>query len=107
MLERFEKHFMPEPNSGCWLWFGALDGYKKYGCFRVGKKNLRAHRVSWELYRGSIPKGMQVLHKCDVPPCVNPDHLWIGTQRDNVNDMIRKGRRMILIVTGKLAFLLE
>lgn len=53
---------------------------------------IDAHRASWLVHRGPIPKGMQVLHRCDVKTCVNPDHLWIGTQKDNIADMMAKGR---------------
>lgn len=73
--------------SNCWYWIGCLD---QLGYGHVGYK--RAHRWSWELHNGEIPKGMNVLHKCDVRSCVNPDHLFLGTQKDNVLDMIKKGR---------------
>jgi len=92
MIERFEAKYIPEPNSGCWLWEGATLPYG-YGQFAVrkGLMNL-AHRVSWLLHRGEIPKGLNVLHKCDVPGCVNPDHLFLGTHADNVADKVSKGR---------------
>jgi hypothetical protein len=89
--ERFEKYTIPEPNSGCWLWSGSCvqDGY---GTLRVGGKSLRAHRVSWKLHVGPIPDGLNVLHKCDTPPCVNPQHLFLGTQIDNNLDRDFKDR---------------
>src|ERR1700677_546104 len=81
----------------CWLWMAALDGHG-YGKIMIGsrKDNSRkyrsAHRVSYELTKGKIGKDLCVLHKCDVRHCVNPNHLWLGTKRDNTQDMIRKGR---------------
>ena len=92
LIELFERHHIPEPTSGCFLWTGAVDGCG-YGW--IGARNrgmLRAHRVSWELHRGPIPLGMCVLHRCDNPPCVNPEHLFLGTQWDNTNDCKAKGR---------------
>jgi hypothetical protein len=76
--ERFDSKWEPCPESGCWLWTAALlkDGY---GGFKVERKMLRAHRFAWERKHGPIPKGMVVCHKCDVPGCVNPDHLFLGT----------------------------
>lgn len=80
----------------CWLWTGAnLGGKWPYGM--LGKPGdptvlYKAHRLSWELHVGPIPDGLFVLHKCDVPLCVNPDHLFLGTAADNMADMVQKGR---------------
>lgn len=93
--EMFEDKYIPEPNSGCWLWIGALRA--GYGNFWYKGKNESAHRVSWLLHNGKIPDEKCVLHKCDMPSCVNPDHLFIGTQRDNVIDAVSKGRQKNLL----------
>lgn len=90
-LERFEAKFEPCPVTGCWLW-NACNNTKGYGFFRHVGKNLYAHRFAYELYIGPVPDGMHVLHTCDAPWCVNPDHLFLGTRSDNMQDMIRKGR---------------
>jgi hypothetical protein len=89
--ELFEKKYIPEPMSGCFLWMGAQH---RQGYGSVGKKgkSFLAHRVSWELYRGKIPNGLCVLHSCDNPPCVNPGHLFLGTYSDNNYDCGKKGR---------------
>lgn len=75
----------------CLLWTGrkSKDGYGKIN--RKGK-TLSAHRYSWTLVNGPIPEGLFVLHKCDVPTCINPDHLFLGTHQDNMDDMKNKGR---------------
>jgi len=83
----FNERYIPEPNSGCWLWEGPVDAHG-YGSHH----SERAHRFSWELHRSEIPAGMCVLHKCDTPTCVNPDHLFLGTLADNNADKVRKGR---------------
>lgn len=99
------KEFLQKVDTtgDCWIWTGRIDGHG-YGAVIVGKHGKGAHRLSWVLHRGPIPKGMCVLHKCDNPPCVNPDHLFIGTIRDNVHDMCRKGRHVGLRkITAKQA----
>lgn len=75
----------------CWLWKGATSR-GDYGVFNIGGKLERAHRLSYEIHNGPITKGLHCLHKCDEPNCINPDHLFLGTNQDNVNDMVRKQR---------------
>lgn len=77
----------------CWYWtaYKNKSGYGMFGCYPYGMK--LSHRVSWELHRGEIPKGLRVCHHCDNPSCVNPEHLFLGTDLDNVRDMDTKGRR--------------
>jgi len=88
----WQDRIIPEPNSGCWLWEGSVDGCG-YGMIVRNGKTLKVHRLAWEeANRQSIPKGMRICHRCDVPACCNPDHLFLGTQQDNIADMVRKGR---------------
>ena len=75
----------------CWIWQGNWF-IRGYGALRVNGKQVYAHRVAWELTYGLIPAGLNVCHHCDNPPCVRPDHLFIGTQSDNLHDAINKGR---------------
>jgi hypothetical protein len=82
----------PEPNSGCWIWTASTDR-KGYGQMNLAKKLIRVHRFSYELAKGTIPPGMAILHACDTPSCINPDHLSAGSQQANLRDMRKKGRQ--------------
>lgn len=89
-LERFEAKLRITP--GCWLWTGSL-ATGGYGAFFFNGRLQRAHRVSYQLYVGPIPDGLYILHSCDVPACVNPDHLRPGTAFDNAKDVDARGRK--------------
>jgi len=105
LQERFDEKYVEAP-SGCWEWIGSKnwDGYGMIGIAgtdRLSWKIRIAHRISYALHVGEIPAGINVLHKCDNPACVNPDHLFLGTQRQNVHDMIAKGRRVQADISGE------
>jgi hypothetical protein len=91
VVERMDEATLKGP--GCWVWQGAVGGLLKHGQVWNGEKVVYAHRVAWEIANGCpVPDGLIVRHKCDNPPCVNPDHLLVGTMQDNTNDMISRGR---------------
>lgn len=96
VIDRVLDRIAYEPNTGCWLWEGNVN-HKGYGQVSVGHSGMTAtHRVAYNHFKGPIHDGMQVLHSCDVPCCCNPQHLWLGTHQDNVNDKMRKGRHRIV-----------
>lgn len=94
LLNRFNNMFTH--SRKCWIW-----NFRKnedgYGELFVDGKKQKAHRISYQLFKGDIPKGLFVLHKCDNPSCINPDHLFLGTNADNMNDMKLKGRASRLV----------
>jgi hypothetical protein len=94
LLENFKSRYVLEPNSGCWLWIGALtlDGYGQVDWAVIGG-NHTAHRLSWKLFRGPLADGEHVLHSCDTPHCVNPNHLFKGNQQVNMADRNAKDRQ--------------
>jgi hypothetical protein len=98
LVEIIEAKSIPEPNSGCWLWLGYIavsrsPHYLSYGRLGWNGRSYPAHRLSWLAHRGPIPGGMVVMHKCDNPGCVNPEHLKLGTHQENMADMVNKGRQ--------------
>lgn len=97
---RFGLQIMRE-SSGCWVWVGSRST-NGYGAIYYKGEKWTAHRLSWVLHHGEIPEGLCVLHQCDNPPCVNPEHLFLGTIKDNAQDAIAKGRFPRLKVTSKL-----
>lgn len=90
--ERFEEKFTK--SDGCWNWIAYKDRWG-YGRLQFSKKMQSAHRVAYQLYVGEIPEGLCVLHHCDNPACCRPDHLFLGTNNDNVRDRMNKGRGAI------------
>jgi hypothetical protein len=88
-LDRLKREMIINPSTDCWEWQGAkINGY---GTLSVGNRIYSAHRLMWKCVRGEF-SGLHVLHKCDNPCCINPDHLWLGTNADNVQDKVDKGR---------------
>lgn len=77
--------------NGCWVWRRGQNG-DGYGTLTIGGRQHYVHRLAYELSKGAIPEGLEVMHECDNPPCINPDHLVAGTRKDNMRDCVRKGR---------------
>lgn len=104
--EKFLSLIFPEPMSGCWLWEGNANP-AGYGQIWNGKTIVNTHRFSYEYFVGPIPsvngRTLHVCHRCDTPACVNPDHLFLGTAKDNVKDMDKKGRSNRPINKGEKA----
>lgn len=92
-IQRFNAKWQEDSATGCWVWTGAVAD-KGYGSIKIPKtrRQIPAHRLSYLIHRGRIPSGKCVLHRCDNPPCVNPEHLFVGTKLDNARDMVSKGR---------------
>jgi hypothetical protein len=92
LSEKIERNITRIPESGCWIWMSTVEK-SGYGRVCSGKKPFYAHRVSYEQKHGPIPSGMMALHHCDVRCCVNPDHIFVGTQQDNMTDKVLKNRQ--------------
>lgn len=92
-LKRFrDKINIPEVENDCWEWISGVDK-NGYGNFWANGKNVRAHRFAYQIFKGKIPKSLLVCHSCDNPGCVNPAHLKLGTNQDNMNDMVLRNRQ--------------
>lgn len=91
LRDHFLAYCFPGDPDECWDWTGSLDS-NGYGHFKHRDKKVNSHRVAYEIYNGEIPPGMSVCHKCDRRLCNNPNHLFLGTQRDNMADMYKKNR---------------
>lgn len=89
--DRFAQNSTYIPFCGCRLWFGPSVP-KGYGVISYQGKQVYAHRLAWQLENGQIPIGAMVLHDCDMPGCINPEHLYVGSPQDNMNDKAKRNR---------------
>ncbi len=105
LAERFWKKVVKLGDDKCWSWLGATSakGYGMIGNGGRGSGNTSAHRASFLIHHGSIPDGLHVLHKCDNPPCTNPNHLFAGTPKDNTQDMMGKQRHFTITKPDRVA----
>ncbi len=91
-LEELVKKSIEKQENGCWNWTSSIATKTGYGKLVFGGKDISAHRASYTVFKGEIPKGKHVCHTCDNKKCVNPEHLWVGTAKENMQDKISKGR---------------
>ncbi len=104
--EKYNKFIIKKGNDKCWDWKGCCPA-PGYCQLRLGSKIYKAHRLSWIIHHGLIPAGMHILHKCDNKRCSNPNHLFIGTEKDNMNDCRNKNRTPLVGTTHPNAVLTE
>lgn len=92
-MEKLNNYIVND--NGCWVWTGSTN--RGYGTVSINGKNVRAHRASFEFHnKRKIKEGYYICHRCDNPPCINPDHLFEGTQKDNIQDCLKKGRHKFI-----------
>lgn len=94
------------PITGCWVWMGYMTD-RGYACFEIKGRNIRVHRLSWELWNGTISPGIEVCHQCDNPICCNPEHLFLGTHRENINNKVEKSRHRLKYTVEQYRAVLE